>query len=93
MNLRAIQYYQDNFCYLFKAIGSQYYTVVDPGHSSAILKLIAANKWVVDRVFLTHKHWDHIGDFAQFHKDLTSFYQDEMQLSNHKVEVYAGSKE
>ena len=66
MNIRIIPYYKDNFCYLFKAISAHTYTLVDPGDSKGILEHVVNNKWIIDKIFLTHKHWDHIGDFEDF---------------------------
>lgn len=95
MNIRVIPYYKDNFCYLFRALSSQSqkYTIVDPGDSKTIFGHIVNNKWIIDRILLTHKHWDHIGDFEQFYENLNTFYTQDLGLDNHKVKVFAGSKE
>ena len=93
MIVKHIRYYSDNYCYIFKTEKDPYYSLIDPGQTNAILKNIFENEILIDKVFLTHRHSDHIGKFDQFYAGLTDFYKNKLNLPNHKVQVYGGHQE
>lgn len=92
MIVRPIRYFEDNFCYLIRHLKDKAFTIVDPGDSKLILNMIKENKWNVERVLLTHKHWDHVGDFEKFYAGLSEFINDLHGKETH-VPVFAGSIE
>jgi len=43
---------------------------VPAGSASAILELLSLHQLKVDKILITHSHWDHIGDLAALKKEL-----------------------
>ena len=93
MIVRPIRYYNDNFCYLIRAVQDVAYTLVDPGDNQFILQQIKQNNLPIERILLTHRHMDHIGtNFEGFFSGLTS-YLTEKTGTEPNLEVFAGADE
>ena len=90
MLVRPIRYFADNYCYLLKTKNDTHHTIVDPGDTDFILDQIRSNNWTIDNILLTHRHWDHIGDFPKFLSELKKFHNEDLGLKNHKIDVYGG---
>ncbi len=90
MILKPIRYFQDNYCYLFKGITDACYSLVDPGETDFIFSRIVENSWRVDKIFLTHRHHDHIGDLPRF-TEMLSAYNKSLSPSIDSLSVYASS--
>ena len=52
---------QDNYVPLLRDDTSDLTAVIDPGTSDEVLAKLAAEKWPLTHIFLTHHHGDHIG--------------------------------
>lgn len=92
MLVRLVRYFEDNYCYIFKSLSDKAFTVVDPGDTDFILNKIKSEDILIDKVVITHKHWDHIGDLKAFYSGLQLHYQ-EKGLENHQVQLISSGKE
>ena len=49
--------------------------LIDPGaEADTLLKIIADNGWIIEKILLTHGHFDHIGAVEQIHSALNIPY-------------------
>src|SRR5690606_8141689 len=51
--------FQDNYIWLIR--NGQYAAVVDPGEAAPVIQLIKKHKLILEAIFVTHHHNDHIG--------------------------------
>jgi hydroxyacylglutathione hydrolase len=69
--------FQDNYIWLIR--NGQYAAVVDPGEAAPVIQLIKKHKLILEAIFVTHHHNDHIGGIPAL-------------LSEFEPKVYAPSK-
>lgn len=56
--------------YLVACPETKHAAIVDPapGCYSSVVAVVEKGKWIVDKILLTHSHWDHIADVAVIKK-------------------------
>ena len=58
----TVQGYMEENCYFFVDDETNHGFIIDPGAQPEILiKTIDKNKWIIEKILLTHGHFDHIG--------------------------------
>ena len=63
-------YFEEN-CYFFIDDATRHGFVIDPGaQAHKLLELIDQNGWTIEKILLTHGHFDHFGAAAALKKAL-----------------------
>ena len=63
-------YFEEN-CFFYIDDGTKHGFVIDPGaQGEALLALIEKNGWVVEKILLTHGHFDHTGAVDEIRNEL-----------------------
>lgn len=92
MQVVPLRYHDDNYCYFVKHKVDSGYSVVDPGDSERIANFIIENNIKIDRILITHKHWDHIGEIDWFYDSIEKYMQSKHGLQG-KLPLFAGKND
>lgn len=61
MNIISLPVLQDNYIHIICNDSQKSAVVVDPAESQPVLDFLATNQLTLEKIFLTHHHFDHIG--------------------------------
>ena len=58
-------------CYFYVDEKTKHGFVIDPSaHADRLLEVIKNNKWTIEKILLTHSHFDHIGGVLKLSEEL-----------------------
>ena len=87
MKVIPIPMLTDNYGYMVHGSKIENTILVDPAESKVVLPFLTHfPHHKISHIFLTHKHWDHVGDVDVLIKELGTRYE-------HEIEVVAGEVE
>lgn len=64
LEIHQLPAFDDNYLYILRDPVSGETAAVDPGDAQVILEFLKTKKWTLNKIFITHHHFDHTGGVA-----------------------------
>lgn len=95
MKIIPIPLFADNYSYIILNEKNLKAALVDPAEAEEIWKVLLKDfsEYTVTSILLTHKHWDHAGNFRDLIQKLMAARKSSSFGEASKIEVYCGANE
>ena len=64
LEIHQLPAFDDNYLYVLRDTKTDEVAAVDPGDAQVILEFLKLKKWNLNKIFITHHHFDHTGGVA-----------------------------
>jgi hydroxyacylglutathione hydrolase len=92
MRVTPILLFEDNFSYLIQGSKAENCILVDPAESKKIIDHLENFPDLrISHIFLTHKHWDHVGDLPVLLKELEAREHKNIEVVSGEVDKIKGT--
>lgn len=95
-NVVMIPIYSDNYVFIYKCPKTQKCAIIDPGLAKPVLEYIDEHKLQVEKILLTHHHWDHITGVDEIREktgaDVVGNVKDQARLPKLDLAISPGDK-
>lgn len=87
LKIDLIPAFQDNYIFAIQSQNSNHIIVVDPGDAKPVLEYCHSKQLILESIWLTHHHADHIGGVAELKQKTKARIYGPIGLEKHGIDV------